>query len=188
MGCSKEVDKQGRCSSFVGICQCSACGAKPCARGSGSRVYRGWVDSLSDLCGFSSKGMVCCGSSGVRDVAKYKQKVSRSRSTGMAAVLWVDLQQRAENYGVVSILMGKIGGFTGRNRSRRWGWLVVWFHRRLVLALQTVNNQHLLDNHDPVCIHRRHNTRPSRRSHEEFGQSYILAFLRLDRSFHLVFH
>jgi hypothetical protein len=101
MGCSKEVDKQGRCSSFVGIRQCSACGAKPCARGSGSRVYRGWVSSLSDL----SKGMVCCGSSGVRDVAKYKQKVSRSRSTGMAAVLWVDLQHRAENYGVFSILM-----------------------------------------------------------------------------------
>jgi hypothetical protein len=68
--------------------------------------------------------MVCCGSSGVRDVTKYKQKVSRSRSTGMAAVLWVDLQRRAENYGVFSILMGKIGGFTGRNRSRRWaGWL-----------------------------------------------------------------
>lgn len=48
------------------------------------------MNSLSDLRSSGSKGTVCCGSSGVRDVAKYKQKVSkaaRDRSTGMTTVL-----------------------------------------------------------------------------------------------------
>jgi hypothetical protein len=43
---------------------------------------------------------------------------------------------------------GTIGGFTGRSRSRRWKWLVV-VTQTAGAGASDVNNQHLLDNHEP---------------------------------------
>jgi hypothetical protein len=43
---------------------------------------------------------------------------------------------------------GKIGGSTGGSRSRRWKWLVV-VTQTAGAGASDVNNQHLLDNHEP---------------------------------------
>lgn len=86
MRCSKEVDKQGRCSSFVGIANAQHVEQKVCARGIGSRMMYGWTDSLSDLGYLRARARFVVAAA--KSIKGRKGHMYRD-----AVVLWADIQE-----------------------------------------------------------------------------------------------